>query len=100
MNRNIHNFKGTDCTIQQDIYPSTENLAITLVDLEGYVMCRATINGPHPLARDLAYIKDYSENAGMLTFLQNIGIVKKVLAHHVMGYVEVPLCVIDLEMLK
>lgn len=45
-------------------------------------------------------IKDYAENEGILSSLQKLGIVKKVVTHITTGYVSFPICEIDEEILN
>lgn len=50
---------------------------------------------PHQVA-----IKNHSENAGLLTSLQKLGIVKRVVTHITTGFVSIPICELDEEILK
>lgn len=61
----------------------------------------ATVNLPeHTINSDEAFIKDYGENQGVLAFLRENGIVTDIVKHVRSGYVDIPLCKIDLDKLK
>ena len=45
-------------------------------------------------------IKNYAENEGILSSLQKLGIVKKVVTHITTGYISFPVCEIDEEILN
>jgi len=67
--------------------------AIELLDaVEGDPVCVATVNLPDiPLGDNEAIIKDYSENEGVLKFLQDYGIVGEVKRWAITGFVECPI---------
>jgi hypothetical protein len=67
--------------------------AIELLDaVEGDPVCVATVNLPDiPLGDNEAIIKDYSENEGVLKFLQDYGIVGEVKRWVRTGFVECPI---------
>lgn len=95
------NYKGYECTAVKAYYPN-KNTGIQLYEtLTGELVATVTVNlGEELQAEDLAYIKDYSENEGMLDFLQEEGIVKEVVGMEITGYVAVPLCILDLTKVK
>ena len=53
-----------------------------------------------PQAPRHAAIKNYAENEGILSSLQKLGIVKKVVTHITTGYISFPVCEIDEEILN
>ena len=57
----------------------------------------ATINSGELLPANQAYIKDYSENEGMLKALMEAGIVEEVIGYAISGRVVIPLCKLNLE---
>jgi hypothetical protein len=67
--------------------------ALELVDVtDGFPVCVATINMPDiQLEPNETIIKDYSENEGVLKFLQNHKIVGEVKRWVRTGYVECPI---------
>lgn len=75
------------------------NTAIQLWNEEEGLIATATVNLGEKLPRNQAYIKDYSENTGMLDVLKEAGIVKKVVSMEQSGWVMIPLCELDLEKL-
>jgi hypothetical protein len=75
------------------------NTAIQLWNEEEGPIATATVNLGEKLPRNQAYIKDYSENTGMLDALKEAGIVKKVVSMKQSGWVMIPLCELDLEKL-
>ena len=63
-------FAGYQCLPQYGRYPNGR-LSIRLIDLyERYPVATATLNVDAPLPNRCAYIKDYSENAGMVDVLE------------------------------
>jgi len=88
-------FMSWDCNVTVTKYLNG-NTALELWDEEGPV-ATATVNMGDKLPKDQAYIKDYSENEGMLEALADAGIVKEVIGRKVSGFVIVPLCTLDLD---
>jgi hypothetical protein len=65
--------------------------AITLVDLNGEIAIIASSNLPHiPLGPKEAFIKDYSENEGILSALVKAGIVERTGRKADSGFVSLP----------
>ena len=60
-------------------YPNGNTEIQLWTDEEGPI-ATATVNLGEKLPRNQAYIKDYSENTGMLDALKEAGIVKKVVS--------------------
>ena len=90
-------FKQWDCITKIGYY-GNGNTAIQLFDKnDGSPVAVATINLIDGLPENQAYIKDYSENEGMLEALKDAGIVTKVIGHRSSGYITAPLCELDLE---
>lgn len=90
-------FSAWQCFVMRKKY-FNGNLAIELYDNEGPV-ASATVNFAEGLPQNVAYIKDYGENVGMLDALKKAGIVTRVVSYKLSGYIVVPLCIIDLERL-
>ena len=91
-------FLDYECFLFVDKY-SNGNTAIELADEEGTVAI-ATVNlADGNLPEDQAYIKDYSENEGMLQALKDAGIVKRVIGNKASGFVIFPLCELDMDKL-
>jgi len=69
-------------------------IAIECLDVvDGSPVAMATINLPHENLKDNeVFIKDYSENQGMLDSLVNAGIISKPIEFVKSGYVHVPKC--------
>lgn len=82
-------------------YVDNDNLALILVKEEdigvGPVYTAITINIEDSVEKDCAFVKDYSENEGMMDALRNAGLIKEVLRYGVTGYVTVPLVRFNLE---
>lgn len=77
-----------------DIYATSSRYVIRLLDhFDGSPVCTATVNIPDILmADDEVLIKNYSENEGVLAFLQENGIVGPVLEDISTGHVTVQRC--------
>ena len=84
-----------DCDVSVTKY-SNGNTALQLWNEEEGLIATATVNMGNKLPKDQAYIKDYSENAGMLDALIAAGIVVDILGCAFSGHVTVPLCKLDL----
>lgn len=85
-------FNGEMLSVEFGSYASGNTL-IQLLDAEGMPYARATINIPtEELGDKEVFIKDYSENAGMLSALLEAGIVADTGRKVRTGYVEVPVC--------
>ncbi len=69
-------FSG-DCTIQHDYYQDNFRPSIRIIDLNGHPIMTASVNIPdEPCEPDHTYIKDWSENEGILQALLDAGIIK------------------------
>ena len=88
-------FKKWICEVSKGQY-GNGNTALQLYDYEGLV-ATATVNMGIKLPEDQAYIKDYSENEGMVSALKEAGIVVGDAISFVhSGYVEIALYKLDL----
>jgi hypothetical protein len=86
-------FKNWDCVIQKCEYGNGRP-ALQLVDAsDGEPIATATVNLPDlPAGPNQVFIKDYSENEGMLKALTEAGVVKPTGETVRSGFVEVPVC--------
>lgn len=85
-------FAGFDCVVKKTKYMNNNNLALVLLDKEdGEMVARVTINTEQKLPDDVALVKDYSENEGMLESIKNAGIVKGVIGYATLGFVVAPI---------
>jgi len=78
------------------VYAQYDNgrTAITLIDEEdGMPFTTASVNMPNDdCPKGHVYIKDYSENEGMVKYLQGKGVITEVVSYVNSGFVTVPLC--------
>ena len=94
---NYKNYKGV---VVRSRYMDNENLALMLKnkeDMGGSPIAVITINTNEKLPADQAYVKDYSENSGMLEALKASGLVEEILGEKVLGWVTVPLVKFNLD---
>lgn len=86
-------FKQWDCIVRKRQYDNGRP-ALQLIDAEdGSPIATATVNLPDlPAGPNQVFIKDYSENVGMLDALVAAGVVKPTGQMVRSGYVEVPVC--------
>lgn len=85
-------FIDEECIVEKRKY-GNGRIALQLVTPEGEPVCTATVNLPDmDLAEDFAFIKDYSENEGILSELIRHGIVEETHMTVDNGYVEFPVC--------
>lgn len=93
-------FKNWNCLIEVLMY-GNGNIALQLIDeVDHSPVATATVNIDDDLPINQAYIKDYSENEGMLLALIEAGVVISVIEHKRQGFVDFPLCLLDLSVLK
>lgn len=87
------NFKSWWCFIETSKYVN-DRLAIDLCDVsDGCLVLTATVNLPHNhLPDDHVFIKDYSENEGIMNILINAGIIDHPTLYVPSGYVQIPMC--------
>lgn len=94
-------FKYWDCDLVLENYAENNNTAIRLIDKrDKSPVAMATVNLSVKLPKDQAYIKDYSENEGMLVAFQKAGFVKDIIGYRDSGFVTIPLCKLDLDKIK
>lgn len=91
-------FAGNNCEVLMTKYMDNENLALVLVDEEtGEMVSRVTVNTGDKLPDDVAVVKDYSENSGMLEAITEAGLVKETLKSVQVGYTTCPVVKFNLE---
>lgn len=74
-------------------YTSNGRKGIVLIDSSNEVYCHATVNLPDvPLPENHVLVKDYNENAGILSYLVSNGIVRDTGVEHKTGFIEVNQC--------
>lgn len=84
--------------VMRSKYMNNDNLALMLIDEEdGSPIATITVNTEDKLPEGFGYVKNYSENAGIMEALQEEGLVKEVLGYKQLGWVTVPLVEFDLE---
>lgn len=85
-------YAGCKCVVVKGRY-SNGRVALTLVDEEdGGPVAVATINVPEiPLRDNEAFIKNYSENAGILNVLKRAGVIRKTGEMYQKDYVTLPI---------
>lgn len=90
---------GYNVTLEKGRY-SNGRTAIIAKDDDGCMAFTATVNLPeYIISNDEAFIKDYSENEGVLDFLIENNIVEKVIKYVPSGYVNIPLCKLNLNII-
>ena len=99
-------FKSWLCRVVPTKYTNNGSLALTLKEVDtGEPIATASINMIDDDAQALidkhfgyeqipVYIKDYSENQGMLVALQEAGVVSDVVEYFHSGYIRVPLVIL------
>jgi hypothetical protein len=87
-------FNGHNCVVRAQRYASTGHTALSLYDAKrGTFVAGASLNLPDlPLSPKRVFIKDYSENEGMLKALQEAGIVKPMGVYVPTGVGSLPVC--------
>lgn len=92
------NYKQYKAVVIQSKYVNNDNLALMLIDeKDGSLITKITVNTEEKLPEGFGYVKNYSENEGIMEVLQEEGLVKEVLGYKRMGWVTVPLVEFDLE---
>lgn len=91
-------FKRWDCVMEFGQY-SNSRVAIKLIDANnGEPVAVATINLPdEPLGKDEIFIKDYSENTGMVNALYNAGVISNPIGYSYSSFVIIPKCKLLIE---
>ena len=89
--------EGTVLNLFLTKYVEPKNNALILEMLDGSPWATASIIiGEAPIREDLVFIKDYSENEGILNLLKDSGVAKEVVGVCHSGYIDVPVIRIDL----
>jgi len=97
----IVKFKKWNCKIKISRYGVNDRLALQLNDFtNGEVVAEASINlSDFPLGENEIAIKNHSENEGILQVLVDSKIVSEPKYYVDSGFVTIPVCDINLEML-
>ena len=91
-------YKQYKAVVIRSKYVNNDNLALMLIDeKDGSLITKITVNTEEKLPEGFGYVKNYSENEGIMEVLQEEGLVKEVLGYKQMGWVTVPLVEFDLE---
>tara|TARA_Y100000389_G_scaffold204576_1_gene258094 strand:- start:1054 stop:1359 length:306 start_codon:yes stop_codon:yes gene_type:complete len=93
-------FKDFDCIAKLSKYSDTNQPSLRLIDKEdGLPVANASLNlSNYPLSEGCIFIKDYSENSGMLSALQAANIIGKVEAEYPLSqFVNVQMCKLLIE---
>lgn len=91
-------YKGWHCDLLKSYYAHGNRVALCLVagekdECPGEPVSTCTVNLPdEPLGEGEVFIKDYSENEGMVEFLVKEGVVEKTGREVRSGYIAVPVC--------
>ena len=95
------NFLGEDCHVELNRYQNGRLAICLVISKDGEPMTTATVNLPEiPLLDGFVFIKNYSENEGILDLFLKAGIVDEVMGHVPMGFVIIPICSINKEILE
>ena len=84
-------YRGQDMVIVRAAYSDNDNTALLVETADGAAYACATVNIMR-LPPNLAAIKEYSENKGMLSSLMEQGIVSEPKSYVKSGYVIIPVC--------
>jgi len=97
----FHNeFGHYPVTLVKSRYVQTKQTAIQALDDEGCPAFTATVAlADAILDFDEIAVKDYSENKGVLAFLRENGIVTDIARWERSGFVNIPICKVDLKRL-
>ena len=88
---------GEKIIIMQEKYLSNGNTALEgFLKETGEPFLTFTVNLDYTLPENQAFIKNYSENQGVLGELKLAGVISKILTWEKTGFVHVPLCELDL----
>lgn len=94
------NFKGYECVVAKTNYMNNNNLALVLFDANvrfGPPVAYITVNTSEILPANQGFVKNYSENDGMMEAIIEAGLVSEVLGTKQFGYVTAPLVEFNLE---
>lgn len=85
-------FAGFDCIVKKTKYMNNNNLALVLLDKEDEeIVAHVTVNTEQKFPNDVALVKDYSENEGMLEAITEAGLVEEVIGYAPLGFVIAPI---------
>lgn len=94
-------FNGFEGVVVKASYHNDRSLALLLMeedDLQGYPIATITVNMRVPgLPENWQYVKDYSENSGMLKALQDADLVTNIHGYRKSGFIESPLVEFNLD---
>lgn len=91
-------FSGYNCVVKKSRYMDNENLALVLLDAETHeLVAHVTVNTASKFPSDIAAVKDYSENKGMLKAITEAGLVKETMGAVQLGYVSAPIVKFNLD---
>lgn len=91
-------YKQYKAVVVRSKYMNNDNLALMLIDeKDGSLITKITVNTEEKLPEGFGYVKNYSENEGIMEVLQEEGLIKEVFGYKQMGWVTVPLVEFDLE---
>lgn len=93
-------FTGTTCVVKKTKYMNNDNLALILIEKDGRadeVYAHITVNTDSPMPPNVAIIKDYSENEGMLKAISDAGLVSEIIGFAKLGYVQAPIAKLNLD---
>ena len=91
-------YKQYKAVVVRSKYMNNDNLALMLIDeKDGSPITTITVNTEDKLPEGFGYVKNYSENEGIMEVLQEEGLIKEVFGYKQMGWVTVPLVEFDLE---
>lgn len=94
-------FNGIQCVAKKSKYMQNDGLAVMLFDKNtGETIAVATVNTGDNLPPNVAVVKTYSENTGMLSALKDAGLIVQVLGEVSVGYKECPLVQFNLDALE
>ena len=91
-------YKQYKAVVIRSKYMNNDNLALMLIDeKDGSLITTITVNTEEKLPEGFGYVKNYSENEGIMEVLQEEGLIKEVLGYKQMGWGTLPLVEFDLE---
>lgn len=91
-------FGQWNCVIKKTKYVDNDNLALVLLDKEdSSLIAYVTVNTGAKFPSDIAAVKNYSENQGMLEAITEAGLVEEVITEIPVGYVSVPVVKFNLD---
>ena len=86
-------FIGTDCFLEFAEYGNKRKAISLITEDTKELMAVATVNLPNePCGDDEVFIKDYSENEGILALLIEIEVISKPIGFSQSGWVQIPKC--------